>query len=76
DQSFIAGVDHNAEDAAIARSIISLGNELDLLVIAEGIETAKQRLALRQLGCMLGQGYLFGRAVAAAEVAVDRTNPL
>jgi PAS domain S-box-containing protein len=39
DQSFVAGIDHNPQDAAIARSIISLGEELDLIVVAEGIET-------------------------------------
>jgi PAS domain S-box-containing protein len=76
DQTFVAGVDHNAEDAAIARSIISLGAELDLLVIAEGIETANQRSVLQQLGCTIGQGYLFGRPVPAAEVSLDRARRL
>jgi PAS domain S-box-containing protein len=74
DQSFVAGVDHNAEDAAIARSIVTLGAELDLLVIAEGIETASQRSALRKLGCTIGQGYLFGIPVPAADVAIERAH--
>ena len=73
DQTFVAGVGHDAEDAAIARSIISLGGELDLLVIAEGVETAKQRLALQKLGCTFAQGYLFGTPVPASEVAVGAT---
>jgi PAS domain S-box-containing protein len=76
DRSFVAGVDHNAEDAAIARSIVSLGAELDLLVIAEGVETAKQHAALKHLGCTLAQGYLFGKPAPASEVAVERANPL
>jgi PAS domain S-box-containing protein len=76
DRSFVAGVDHNAEDAAIARSILSLGRELDLLVIAEGIETARQQSALQKLGCRIGQGYLFGKPVPAADVRLDRADRL
>ncbi|MEY2452847.1 MAG: diguanylate cyclase, partial [Acidimicrobiaceae bacterium] len=72
DQSFVNGVDHDAQDAAIARSILSLGEELDLLVVAEGVETIAQQAALRALGCQLGQGYLFGRPVPAAAVEVGR----
>ena len=71
DHTFVAGVDHNAEDAAIARSIVSLGAELDLVVIAEGIETASQQSALQKLGCTIGQGYLLGRPVPAADLAID-----
>jgi PAS domain S-box-containing protein len=48
-------------DAAIVRSVLSLGNELDLAVIAEGIECEEQVDALLQMGCTLGQGFLFGR---------------
>jgi PAS domain S-box-containing protein len=71
DRSFVAGVGHNANDTAIARSIIALGAELDLVVIAEGIETVEQMTALQGLGCAYGQGYLFGHpAPADAHAAV------
>jgi len=76
DQSFVAGVDRNAEDAAIAGSILLLGRELDLLVIAEGIETTGQQRALQKLGCTLAQGYLFGKAVPASKVQIEGASPL
>jgi PAS domain S-box-containing protein len=76
DQSFVNGVDHNPQDTAIARSILSLGEELDMIVVAEGVETLAQRSALQSLGCMIGQGFLFGRPTPAAEVAVERAHRL
>ena len=74
DQSFVAGVDHNPQDAAIARSIISLGNELDMVVVAEGVETVEQQTALESLGCSIGQGFLYGRPVPADEVPLERAH--
>jgi EAL domain-containing protein (putative c-di-GMP-specific phosphodiesterase class I) len=68
DRTFTLGVNDTADDVAIIRSILSLGNELDLVVIAEGIETIEQETAMRQLGCWLGQGYLYGQPRPAAEV--------
>jgi EAL domain-containing protein (putative c-di-GMP-specific phosphodiesterase class I) len=76
DQSFVAGIDHNPQDAAIARSIISLGGELDMVVVAEGIETLAQQSTLQALGCSVGQGLLYGRPLPAGEVPVDRANRL
>jgi PAS domain S-box-containing protein len=61
DRVFVAGLDKGTTDSAIVSSIISLGAELGLSVIAEGIETADQLARLRQLGCQLGQGYFFAR---------------
>jgi diguanylate cyclase (GGDEF)-like protein/PAS domain S-box-containing protein len=72
DGSFISGAGCNAQDTAIIRSIVSLGAELDLFVIAEGIETEVQRAAVRELGCAFGQGFLFGRPTTADEVPIDR----
>jgi PAS domain S-box-containing protein len=74
DRTFVVGVDHNPQDAAIARSILSLGEELGLVVIAEGIETGAQHAALRALGCSAGQGFLYGKPAPAAAVAIQRTN--
>ena len=61
DRSFVHGAGTSTVDTAIAASVLSLGRELGLHVIAEGIETPGQRDQLRDLGCELGQGYLFGR---------------
>jgi diguanylate cyclase (GGDEF)-like protein/PAS domain S-box-containing protein len=69
DREFIAGLPGNLEDAAISRSVIGLGAELGQLVIAEGVETPAQRDALIELGCPVGQGFLFGRPVPANEVS-------
>lgn len=61
DRSFVMGVDDDPESANIVSTIISLGHRLDLIAVAEGIETREQAEALRRMGCDLGQGYLFGR---------------
>jgi len=76
DRTFVDGVDHNPQDAAIVRSIVSLGHELDLVVIAEGVETLAQQSALQALGCSIGQGYLYGKATPAPAVATQRAHRL
>jgi diguanylate cyclase (GGDEF)-like protein len=67
DQSFVRDVTSDANDAAIARTIISLGQTLGLEVIAEAVETEGQRSFLADLGCHAYQGYLFGRPGPADE---------
>lgn len=67
DRSFVEDVTSNRDAAAIARSIIALGQTMRLEVVAEGVETAGQREFLRRSGCAYAQGYLFGRPVEAAE---------
>jgi len=61
DRSFIGGVTGSAEESALARAIVNLGQTLGLETVAEGIETAEQLATLRELGCQLGQGYYFAK---------------
>ena len=63
DQSFVRGVLEDPNDAAIARTILTLAASLDLGVVAEGVEIAGQRDFLKENGCRAFQGYLFGRPV-------------
>ena len=66
DRSFIAAVDSNPEDAAIAAAIIAMAHSLHLRVVAEGVETRGQLDVLRTLHCDEIQGYYFSRPVVAA----------
>ena len=61
DQSFIQDIHSNPSSSAIARSIIAMAHELDLKVVAEGIETREQQEVLLEAGCDFGQGFLFSK---------------
>ncbi|QXC62143.1 EAL domain-containing protein [Aquihabitans sp. G128] len=63
DRTFVAGVDDDPQSAAIVDAVLGLAEGLGLQVIAEGVESERQAMTLADLGCPLGQGYLFGRAV-------------
>jgi len=67
DQSFVRDITTDPDDAAIAKSIISMAHDMQLRVIAEGVETEAQKLFLQQRHCDEMQGYLFSRPVPAAE---------
>jgi diguanylate cyclase (GGDEF)-like protein/PAS domain S-box-containing protein len=64
DIAFIREVTTNAQDAAIVRTIIELAHSLDMLVIAEGVETQEQLAFLKQSGCDQVQGYLFSKPLS------------
>jgi diguanylate cyclase (GGDEF)-like protein/PAS domain S-box-containing protein len=66
DQSFIRNMTDDSNDEAIVRAIIMLGHSLNILVLAEGVETEAQLASLRNEGCDEVQGYLFGRPMTAA----------
>ena len=67
DRSFVNDITRDASDAAIVASIIALAHNLKLAVIAEGVETREQLDYLRRHGCDEMQGYLFSRALPAAD---------
>jgi diguanylate cyclase (GGDEF)-like protein/PAS domain S-box-containing protein len=68
DRSFIANLEGSLHTQKIVRSVMDMAIALDLQSIAEGIETPAQLALIRDLGCELGQGYLFSRPVPAAEI--------
>jgi diguanylate cyclase (GGDEF)-like protein/PAS domain S-box-containing protein len=61
DQSFVRDVLSDPNDASIARSILALGQSLNLAVVAEGVETDAQHAFLAEHGCRAYQGYLFNK---------------
>lgn len=63
DRSFINIMDKDEKSGSIVKTILMLGENLRLEVVAEGIETAAQLDQLRSLGCTMGQGYLFSRPI-------------
>src|SRR5258706_226249 len=63
DRSFTKIMDENEKSTAIVKTILMLGENLGIEVVAEGIETVSQLDKLRELGCTHGQGYLFSRPV-------------
>ncbi|MGC9665874.1 EAL domain-containing protein [Planosporangium sp. 12N6] len=60
DRSFLAGVGEDGDNEAIVRAVIALAHALGRQVVAEGVETVRQRDRLRALGCDLVQGWLYG----------------
>lgn len=70
DQSLIQTMTLDSKGAAVTRSIVSLGAELGVDVIAEGVETEQQFQMLTRLGCPRVQGYLLGRPMPATQAQV------
>jgi diguanylate cyclase (GGDEF)-like protein/PAS domain S-box-containing protein len=68
DRSFIVDLDTDDHNAAIVQTIIDLAHNLDMRVVAEGIETGVIRDRLTSYGCDEGQGFFLGRPVPAAEM--------
>jgi len=78
DKSFVNHLASDPGDAAIIDAVVALGHRLDMIVVAEGIETEAQARHLLAQGCDVGQGYWFGRAMPpeAVPAALRRTQPI
>lgn len=74
DETFVRDLATNADDASIVSAVISMGKNLRMRVVAEGIETAEQLDSLRALSCPEGQGHYLGKAVTAEEFNAARTS--
>jgi diguanylate cyclase (GGDEF)-like protein len=68
DKAFVNSVAISGSDAALARTIIMLSETLGLSTVAEGIEYQDQHVMLTELGCELGQGFLFARPLDVGDV--------
>ena len=68
DRSFVAGMTGRAENRQLVRAMINLAHNLDLEVVAEGVETPEQQALLRQFGCDQVQGYLISKALPLNEL--------
>lgn len=68
DRTFIQRIGCNADADAICSTLINLGHSLGLEVVAEGIETSMQEVQLMQMGCDVGQGFLYSKALPATDV--------
>jgi diguanylate cyclase (GGDEF)-like protein/PAS domain S-box-containing protein len=68
DRTFVSCITDGPEESALAHAIIKLAHIFNLEAVGEGIETAEQAEALKQLGCHSGQGYYFCRPIDAGEL--------
>jgi diguanylate cyclase (GGDEF)-like protein len=69
DRSFISDMLENSESREIVKTILSLGSNLGMKVVAEGVETTEQVTQLKSLGCEFAQGYLFSKPLDSEAVA-------
>ncbi len=68
DRTFVAGADGGLESEPIVRTLLALAESYRVRVVAEGVETERQRDALYEGGCRLGQGFLFAKPMTADEL--------
>jgi diguanylate cyclase (GGDEF)-like protein len=70
DRHFVTHISNNVHSQALVAALVSVGRALDMELVLEGVETAGDAETLRALGCRLGQGWLYGKAMAPGE-AID-----
>ena len=75
DRQFVWDLDGGGRGADLARSLVRFGLDLGLHVVAEGIETRAQLVALQEVGCPFGQGYLFAPPLSAADLTTYLRHP-
>lgn len=78
DRSFVSRLGQPDESGGIVQAVLDLGRNLEMVVVAEGVETGEQAATLMDMGCRYGQGYLFGRPMdgdAAALLVSQRFPP-
>ena len=68
DQSFVKAMEADRESSKIVSAVVGLGQSLGMTTVAEGVESGRSADTLRSLGCMVGQGWFFGRPVPAREI--------
>lgn len=75
DRSFIHDLGRDREAQLIVQAVASLGASLDMVVVAEGVETSEQLKQVKTQGCHEGQGYLFGNPMPAAAIREQLATP-
>lgn len=68
DRSFVHQIQGGSRNYQVVETILTLSNQLNLAVVAEGVETVEQLQWLKHLGCEFGQGYLFSKPVPATAI--------
>lgn len=76
DRSFVANVDRGRDLAALVHAVITLARNLNIKVVAEGIETVDQLVTLQSLGCQFGQGYFFSKPMTPADAIKFQVQPV
>lgn len=74
DQAFVRGLETDACSRSVMKCLVDMAHALELEVVAEGIETEPQRQILADLGCDMGQGFLFARPMPAGRYLSWRQN--
>jgi EAL domain-containing protein (putative c-di-GMP-specific phosphodiesterase class I) len=75
DRSFVNSIATDPESLTLVRTVVQLGQTLNLHTVAEGIEDVRQEAELRRLGCDSGQGYLYARPLDAVGVSALLATP-
>jgi EAL domain-containing protein (putative c-di-GMP-specific phosphodiesterase class I) len=77
DKAFVQGLGQDAQDNAIVKMIVDLTHTVGMRAVGEGVETAEQLAALKELGCDLAQGYYFSKPLPSeAAATLVSTNPV